>query len=194
MDAKLFRLPTKPNFYGDLQSAQPVDIRTSADAQQLPAPDSRFPGWAAPMSDARLVTDYRPHCSKNIPTGRQFPTKVWMQRNGSEIIEASRRIMATNMGAQLPFDGTVVPPPLTVVDCKPGECSRISTGAPNAIGVERRPEPVPELFGTFEPKAGWFAKVPERHVGLTTRFEGGRNTPRGRQGPVCGVVTFDSSN
>jgi DNA-binding transcriptional MocR family regulator len=94
MDSKLFRLPTSPNYYGPLESAPPVDVREIAANQQAPAPDSRFPGWAAPMSDGRLVTNYDPHCASNIPAGKQFPTKAWMQKNSDSIIELSRKAIA----------------------------------------------------------------------------------------------------
>ena len=43
-----------------------------------PAPDNRYPAFAAQMQDGRLVTDYRNHCSRNVPAGAQFTTKKWM--------------------------------------------------------------------------------------------------------------------
>lgn len=89
MDAKLFRLPTTPNYYESLQSTPPAPIRDVRNGL-LPAPDNRYEGWAGPMSDGRLVTDYAPQSSKNIPAGQQFPTKAWMQKHGTEIIEHSR--------------------------------------------------------------------------------------------------------
>ena len=176
MDTKFFRLPTKPNFY-PAQSPVPVDVETMGETQQLPAPDSRFPGWAAPMSDARLVTDYRPHCLTNVPAGKQFPTKQWMQKNGSDLIEHNRKVYSERMGANLPFDDSVVPPPVEIVTCKRGGCDRIETGAPGGIGRERV-ETVPELFGTFSyVREG--ARTEPPNVSLTKREEGGRNTVRG---------------
>ena len=176
MDTKFFRLPTKPNFYPASEPV-PIDVETMGETQQFPAPDSRFPGWAAPMSDARLVTDYRPHCLTNVPAGKQFPTKVWMQRNGSELIEYNRKAYSDRMGANLAFDISVVPPPVEIVSCKRGGCDRAQTGAPGGIGMERK-ETVPELFGTFS-YVGSGACAGPPNVALTTRQEGGRNTVRG---------------
>lgn len=163
-----------------VQTAAPVDIRTTVNAQQLPAPDNRFPGWAAPMSDARLVTQYLPHCSQNIPAGRQFPTKAWMQHNGEELIRASRSAMATAMGSYLPFDNSVVPPPAMTVSCRPSECARTTTHLPGGIGLEREGDAAPELFGTFS-MVGQVGAAPvtAARTSGTTRYEGGRNTPRG---------------
>ena len=177
MDSKFFRLPTRPDFYGG--SAGPVDVRTRGTDQELPAPDSRFPGWAAPMSDARLVTDYQPHCAKNIPAGQQFPTKGWMQRNAEELIEFNRKTYAQRMGGFLPYDNTVVPPPAMKVECKAGGCEMKLTGEAGGIGLERADGGCPELFGTYSyAGAATPAPAPAR-VGLTTRPEGGRNTVRG---------------
>ena len=176
MDTKFFRLPTTPNLYPS-QSPVTMDIPVMGETQQFPAPDSRFPGWAAPMSDARLVTDYRPHCLTNVPAGKQFPTKQWMQRSGSELIEYNRKVYSERMGANLPFDDSVVPPPVEIMSCKKGGCGRTATGAAGGIGIERQ-ETVPELFGTFTYLgSGACAGAPK--VALTTRQEGGRNTVRG---------------
>ena len=178
MDSKFFRLPTKPNFVGPVQHAAPVDIREFTERQEFPAPDSRYKGWPGPMSDARVVTDYAPHCQSHIPAGSQFPTKVWMQKHGDEILQFSRKQTGLRMGSFLPYDNSVVPPAAMKVVCKPGECMRIVTNAPGGIGMEREGAACPELFGTFErdttgaPRQG-------RPQYLTSRFEGGRNSPRG---------------
>ena len=87
MDAKLFRLPTNPNYY---PAGNPFDISAKGRFTQAPSPNPRFPGYAAQMSDGRLVTDYQPECSKNVPTGRQFATKEWMVKNATEIIRVGR--------------------------------------------------------------------------------------------------------
>ena len=52
MDSKMFRLPTSPNI---VRQKQPVDVRKIATNQNIPAPDSRFPGWPAPMADDPTV-------------------------------------------------------------------------------------------------------------------------------------------
>ena len=177
MDAKFFRVRTQPDYYSP--AANPVDIRTCGERQELPAPDSRFPGWAAPMSDARLVTNYKPHCAANIPVGQQFPTRVWMQQNASEIIDYSRKVYAERTGANIPFDDTVVPPPAEVVTCRPAECTRVVTEAPGGIGVERGASAAPDLFGTFSFASGTGAATPLRSPIMTARSEGGRNAVRG---------------
>ena len=179
MDSKFFRLPTKPNFYAGLETAPPVDIRNIAERSEFPAPDSRFPGWAAPMSDARLVTDYRPHCAKNIPVGRQFPTKAWMQQNAVDIMNYSRKTYSERLGADLPYDDSVVPPPALVVTCTKGGCERKETEAAGGIGMERADGAISfELFGTYEPASRGRRAVVTR-TPLTARQEGGRNSVRG---------------
>ena len=175
MDSKLFRLPTSPNF---IRQQQPVDVRTIAANQSIPAPDSRFPGWPAPMADARLVTNYQPHCQSNIPAGRQYPTVRWMQRNGEQIIDMNRRISAKRMGAMYPLDPTVVPPPTDVFSCSKSECARKSTGLPGGIGTERR-EPVPDLFGTYMIAYSSPGDAVATKTWLTHNYEGGRNSLRG---------------
>jgi hypothetical protein len=173
MDSKMFRLPTSPNFYHSASTAAPVDIRQKS--RTVPAPDSRFPGWPAPMSDARLVTDYMPHCSKNIPAGKQFPTKAWMQTNADEIIDFARKRSAETMGGMYTYDSSVVPNPLAVVKCTRSECSRKTTGAPGGIGVERL-DSTPELFGTYSIQS---MESPMSRTSYTMTAEGGRNSKRG---------------
>jgi len=175
MDAKMFRLPTTPNFY---PGGVPVDVRTIAAGQEAPAPDSRFPGWAAPMSDARLVTNYQPHCSANIPAGKQFPTKAFMQQRASEIIDYNRKVFAERMGADRPFDDSVEAPPALRSKCTKSGCTLEETGFSSGIGMERAGAACPELFGTFAPTAGSY-RAAVSHTSLTMRQEGGRNSVRG---------------
>lgn len=182
MDSKFFRIPTQPNYYdvNSLTSAQAERVAYKtvvSERNTFPTQDSRFPGYAAPMADGRLVTDYRPHCNENIPAGKQYGTKEWIQKNTDEIIDISRKRQATMSGAIYGDDPTVVPPPVAIVQCEPGECTVMPTGAPDGIGTERVYDRAPPLFGTFEfPKM----KPQAPHVDLTKRFEGGRNSPRGR--------------
>jgi hypothetical protein len=180
MDSKLFRLPTKPNFYNAIATANPFDL--SEKPSSAPTPDSRYPGWAAPMEDGRLVTDYSNHCSQNIPAGRQFATKEWMTKNAAQIIEVGRQRFAKQTGAIYSFDTTVVPPPAMVVDCTRADCQRQATQAAGGIGTERLGADAPPLFGTWEPAKGWIS-APAR-TQLTQVYEGGRNTPRGGRGPA----------
>jgi hypothetical protein len=174
MDSKLFRLPTKPNFYAG--TPDPFNPDATGKFSQLPTPDSRYPGFAAQMSDGRLVTDYQPSCSKNVPTGQQFATKEWMTKNATELIRIGRERYAQQNGSGFQLANTV-PPPAVVVDCRPDDCSRRLTGAPGGIGIERHGCAAPELFGTWEPNM--YNKAPATTAHLTTRYEGGRNTPRG---------------
>ena len=172
MDSKMFRLPTSPDFYRSATTA-PVDIRKKS--RTVPAQDSRFPGWPAPMSDARLVTDYMPHCSKNVPAGKQFHTKAWMQKNADDIIDFARKRSAESMGGMYTYDSSVVPKPLGVVKCSRSECSRESTETPGGIGIERH-DGVPELFGTYSIQS---MESPKGRTSYTVTSEGGRNSKRG---------------
>jgi hypothetical protein len=182
MDAELFRLPTRPNFYAAAGTTNPFDVDGRGARSQVPAPDSRFPGYAARMEDARLVTDYRNHCSRNVPAGKQFATKEWMTKNALEIIHLSRRRQAEQSGAMFGVDPSVVPPPEAVVDCTKYACSWNQTYVPGGIGVERAREPVPGLFGTWDAAADT-KDAPRPFLSLTTVYEGGRNTPRGAPSP-----------
>jgi hypothetical protein len=178
MDAKLFRLPTAPNFYAAIAGASPFDLQQRQKLGTVPTPDNRFPGWAAQMADGRLVTDYQDRCSKNIPAGRQFATKEWMTKNAEGIIHLGRQRFAQQTGAIYGLDSTVVPPPATVVHCTRAECDRQETGAPGGIGVERADAAAPALFGTWDPRETTLMR-PAEETSLTRRYEGGRNTPRG---------------
>lgn len=179
MDSKFFRLPTKPNYYESVTNAQSECVAKKtivSERDTVPSRDSRFPGFAAPMEDGRLVTDYRPHCNENIPAGLQYATKEWVQENTDGIIEVSRARQARITGAIYGTDPTTTPPPVGVVQCKPTECYVAYTEAADGIGIERPYDKAPELFGTFVfPRM----KAPAPHVAVTTRFEGGRNTIRG---------------
>ena len=184
MDAKLFRIPTEPNFFIPLQTAAPV-VKTHMRNGLLPAPDNRFPGWAGPMSDARMVTDYSSHCSKNIPVGRQYPTTLWMQRNSEEMIKYSRTASAIAVGSVFPFDTNVVPPPSATITCTRSGCTKTMTGAEGGIGDERREGEFPALFGTYSSESLFPAKARlVYNTGGTTRYEGGRNSIRGDGQPM----------
>jgi hypothetical protein len=196
MDSKLFVLPTEPNYYPKKPSsaarkAALADIIPEGQYYIGPAPDSRFPGWAAPLADGRLVTDYRPHCNRNIQAGKQFATHQWMVQNADEIIQVSRDRQSQVAGAFMSFDNTVVPPPKLIVECNPSGCGYKQTDLPYGIGTERQ-EPVPELFGTFNTEKVY---VKQKLPPITREFEGGRNSLRGRgytdigTGPIGNVNT-----
>lgn len=180
MDSQFFRIPTQPNYYFGTSSyeAQRTAYKTAVSQRNTyPSPDSRFPGWAAPMEDGRIATDYRPHCNENVPAGVQFPVKEWITKNAEEIIEISRARQARMAGAQYGNDPTVVPPPESVVKCDKVDCAFFPTQATNGIGTERVYDKAPELFGTFElPRQ----RAPRPNVCLNNTFENGRNSPRGR--------------
>ncbi len=182
MDSKLFVLPTEPDYYtyrekpGVGRAAAYEGTFPEGQYYVGPAPDARFPGWAAPLEDSRLVTDWRPHCNRNIPAGKQFATHQWMQRNADQIIEVSRQRQSEAAGANRGFDNTIVPPAENIVTCDSFQCGYYMTNQKNSIGTERR-EPVPNLFGTFN------TDVPQMTQALppiTRDFQGGRNSVRGR--------------
>jgi hypothetical protein len=175
MDSELFRLPTKPNLYAGAIGAKPVNV--DARYSQVPTPNARFPGWAAPMDDARATTDYRPHCSMNVPAGSQFITKAWVQHNSEKLIDVSRYRFAELTGAVYGLDPTVIPPAASYVSCTESECTRTNVVNPMAIGVERLGADAPPLFGTFQIQSKTAA--PKPNVGLTSSYEGGRNSLRG---------------
>lgn len=179
MDSQFFRIPTKPNYYYGLTpyEAEKTANKTNTQPTTLPTPDSRFPGWAAPMDDGRLITEYRTHCSENIPAGSQFPVKEWITKNADEIMRVSRVRQGEMAGAQYNFDPSVVPPPVALVKCDAMGCAMFPTNTPNGIGTERVYDKSPHLFGTFElPKE----TAPRAIIGLNRVFENGRNSPRGR--------------
>ena len=180
MDSQFFRIPTQPNYYFGVSpyEAQRTAYKTAVSQRNtFPTQDSRFPGWAAPMEDGRLVTDYRPHCNENVPAGVQFPVKEWITKNADEIIALSRDRQARLSGGQYAFDRSVVPPPESIVKCDKVDCAFFPTEAANGIGTERVYDKSPELFGTFDlPKQ----VAPRANVALNRNFENGRNSPRGR--------------
>lgn len=190
MDSQLFRITTNPNYYpsiNDYIAAQKT--RKTVESPRgggIPAPDARFPGWAAPLADGRLVTDYRTHCYRDVPAGYQFATTQFIQHKAEDIITTSRRRQAEQAGAVFPFDRTVVPPPANTNTCTPMGCDLEVTGAPLGIGMEREGAAAPPLFGTFTfPPT---RREPAPHVGLTQKFEGGRNTVRGRNYRPLGLM------
>lgn len=181
MDSQFFRVTTQPNYYMGLSSYQAGKTANKtivSTRNTMVSPDSRFPGWAAPMDDGRLVTDYRPHCNENIPAGKQFATKEWVQTNTDDIIEVSRHRYAVATGAIYGLDRTVVPPPEMVVSCDKMECAFLPTGKYNGIGTERVYDKAPELFGTYQYPVLRAPGAPQ--VGLNKVYEGGRNSWRGR--------------
>ena len=141
-----------------------------------PAPNTRYPSYAAPTADARLVTDYRPQCTKNIRTSQQFFTKKWMIAHAEDLIEESRR--RHRLGSGLPMAQTV-PPPAVVVHSTPFS-SEAQYAHPHGIGTVRADAAAPFLFGTYTSTPTLSEVVGNRkNIATTLRAEGGRNARRG---------------
>ena len=153
------------------------------------APDNRYPAYAALMSDARLVTDYRSKCEKNIPVGKQFATHQFMVNNADMLMDESRKRQAIWNGAVFGLAATQ-PPAAVIQRCTVDNATFTPTNNVMGIGIERQSEGVPYLFGTFEvePTASELMRD-KRIVSLTTRYEGGRNSIRGTDSP-----SMDSSS
>lgn len=178
-----FSRDTRPNLFHnppfgtEYRAAQKVYVPPVKDA--YPARDNRYPAYAAPLQDARLVTDYRPQCSKNVRTGNQFNTKLWLINHADEVMDESRKRQVEWTGASLAMANTV-PSPANIVNSNPFYSEVNSTGLKGGIGVERANVPCPGLFGTFtyEPTMAEIRNN-RKNIGLTTYYEGGRNSPRG---------------
>ena len=145
-----------------------------------PARDSRYPASAAHLEDARLVTDYRPKCSKNIRPDAQYNTKLWLINHGNEIIDESRKRQVEWTGASF-ITANTVPPPAGITHSTPFYSEINPTGLKNGIGIERANVECPGLFGTFtyEPTMSEIRNN-RKNIGLTSHSEGGRNSQRGK--------------
>jgi len=179
MDINGFREAQSPFFF-----TQPPETLLETQIKQKefpprssePVPDNRYPGFVGPMYDGRLATDYRSQCEVNVATGTQFPTRMWMQRNGKVIIQTSRNRQAVISGAGKPYDANIELKPIGVVTCDNNNCGYVPTDEPNGLGIERDDQ-APPLFGTWAPSLPSYS-VRDSPM-LTTNYEGGRNTPRG---------------
>lgn len=177
MDLNGFREAQSPWFFTQ-PPTEIIEVRNKAivapNKNTLPTQDARYPGWAAPMEDGRQGTDYRAHCEANIPTGMQFASRRFMQRNADELIALARKRQAESMGAGQSYDSSTLMPPAAYVTCDRGKCT-VSPGNSRGVGLQRT-ERLPELFGTFAestPSIGRPAKP-----SFTQKEEGGRNTRR----------------
>ena len=147
-----FSRDTLPNLYSDpafgseYRAAQKAYVPPAKDV--YPARDNRYPAYAGPMADGRLVTDYRPQCTKNIAPADQFNTKKWMITHADELMDESRRRQVEWTGASLAMANTV-PPPADVVHSNAFYSEVNPTHYQNGIGVERAGANAPALFGTF---------------------------------------------
>lgn len=177
MDAQLFRLPTEPQYYkgGSLNQGE-VENQISKPAQSL---NARYPGSVAIAADGNVFTDYRPKCTKNVPTGQQYATRQWLQHNAEDIIKVSRERQAKATGASY-MNASTVPPPVAIAKCDIDKCGYYPSNANSSVqiptGIERG-DIAPPLFGTFE--FGYQYPTANVTAGITRLYEGGRNTPRG---------------
>jgi hypothetical protein len=186
MDKQNFRKISEPNLYANYRN-----FKVKENKFNLPndvAPDNRYEGWAAQMSDGRLATDYNNHCSKNIPVGEQFPTKAWLQHNGNKIIEFSRN---NQFPVTKSLDASVVPPPSQILKTTKYDCTLVPTNNHLGIGFERDNNQTPELFGTFSQTT---FQDKSQNSFTTKHFEGGRNTPRGTYSNIHSIYGLNKKN
>jgi hypothetical protein len=177
MDSQQFRTITYPDFR-PIKRADFKALTKDRSIDTTPIPDNRYPDYASVMQDARVATDYRTHCAMNVASPEQGNSlRSWYQHNGDAIIQISRKRQGDRAGAQFERAYTV-PQPRQVQVCSPYECTMSRNPDRKAIGLERQ-ETVPELFGTFNDTREQLSKPVESEY-LTRTFEGGRNTPRGR--------------
>lgn len=190
MDSQHFVKPTKPSLFPKINNAivERVGYKIDTpDKQTFEIDDNRYPGYAAPMADARLVTDYRMHCATNVaPSEYGNSIRSWMQHNSDAIIQSTRYRQAERYGSY--NFGAVEPmPPSIVQKCDEFDCNIYNTGIKYGLGI-KRDENVPFLFGTFAgpEKEGHMKRTP-----LTYIYEGGRNTRRGCEFRALGTKSFD---
>lgn len=150
------------------------------DRNTHPTRDNRYPAYTANMSDARLVTDYRPKCTKNVTAGQQFHTKLWMIHHATDLMGESRRRQVEWTGAALPMANTA-PPPAAYVHSTPFESEMVSTHFRGGLGIERADSHAVPLFGTFAPSSTIAElQANRKSIAGTQVYEGGRNSIRGR--------------
>lgn len=183
MDHQPFSKNTYPNLFNDssmgTEYQESHQIVFGKPKETNPARDVRYPAYAATMSDGRLVTDYRPQCTKNVRPGNQFYTKHWMIQHASELIEESRRRQIEWTGASLPMANTV-PPPAAISHSTPFYSEIQPTNIPQGLGMERADAVAPELFGTYHYEPSLYElRSNRKETQLTTYMEGGRNSVRG---------------
>jgi len=179
MDSKQFRKQTQPNYGPKINHTV---LETAVKRIEAPlketetVADPRYPQYASRMSDGRLVTDYKPHCAANTAPSRYGNSmRSWFQQHADAIVQVSRQRQVERTGASY-MRAATVPEAKQVQQCDEYECMFTNNTKPHTIGLERK-EGVPDLFGTFgEPTR----MMPASGEILTTNFEGGRNTPRGR--------------
>ena len=179
LDQPGFTRDTRPNLFNNPSFGTEYTASKNVFKDAYPARDARYPSYAAPLDDARFVTDYRPKCTKNITPVYQFNTKLWMINHATDVMDESRKRQVEWTGASLAMANTV-PPPANIVHSTPFYSEVNATGFKNGIGVERADAKAPMLFGTFqfEPTMSEIQNN-RKNIGLNTFYEGGRNSKRG---------------
>jgi hypothetical protein len=187
MDSQLFRKETETPFRKSVNQAAFDAVARQIDSPSkvtMPVDDVRYPLYAAPMEDGRIITDYQPHCSFNVVQPKYGNSvREFLQHNATAIIQVSRKRQAETAGAQF-HKAPTVEGPKTIQRCNEYDCTFIESDYPKSIGLART-EPLPSLFGTFSAPtqpAPDSLKPP-----ITTVFEGGRNSLRGRQFTPLGL-------
>lgn len=177
MDSKGFRVPGTPDLVQQPTVWRVKEIVGKVPGQptSIPTQDVRYSAFAAPMSDGRLVTDYRQSCVSRAPYGSQNAVKQWMVHNADDIIKTSiKRQAETTTGLHFLSD-TPLPPPAAIQKSTTRYSEIVQTGEPFGLGLERAGTEAPTLPGTF-----WFVPTTPhpnlKQIALTRRFEGGRNT------------------
>jgi hypothetical protein len=180
MDSQRFMKPTYPDFrpkanQNILQNAEKNAI--IPDKRTAPVEDMRYPGYNSIMADARLVTDYKSKCEYNVvPSQYGNSFRSWLQHHADGFIQVSRHRQAQHSGAYY-YNATEPLPPKQLEHCDEFDCTFSRTDLKDGIGLQRK-ESVPALFGTF---AEQNTVSPMKRIFLTDKFEGGRNTSRGRK-------------
>lgn len=180
MDSQRFVKPTYPDFSPklDWDMLKNAEKRVMVpDKRTAPVEDMRYPGYASVMADTRLVTDYKSQCEYNVvPSQYGNSFRSWLQHNADGFIQVSRHRQAEHVGAY--YHGATHPlPPKQLQRCDEFDCIFSRTDIKDGIGLQRK-ESVPVLFGTFAEQNN---DSPMKRIFLTDKFEGGRNTPRGRK-------------
>jgi hypothetical protein len=191
MDSRQFRRKTYPNFSPIInedtlrKAAERIEVPSKITA---PVDDPRYPGYASMMQDGRIVTDYSSHCAQNVaPSKYGNSLRGWLQHNADALIQVSRKRQSERAGAQYYMANTVIEPN-QYQQCDEFECKMIRSSIRDSVGIQRV-EGVPHLFGTFSVSN---QTAPPPRTPLTTNFEGGRNTPRGREFVPLGLSPRES--
>jgi hypothetical protein len=183
LDQRGFTKDTRPNLFhspafgSEYNAAHNAYVPPVKDS--YPAKDVRYPAYAGTLEDGRLVTDYRPQCSKNIRPGYQFHTKRWLIQHAEDIMDEARRRQIEWSGASLPMANTV-PPHAQIVHSTPFYSEIEETNQHMGLGVMRANADAPDLFGTFtyEPTVAEMQQN-RKNIAVTKVYEGGRNSKRG---------------